>query len=116
MRNSMMIAVGMGMVLGLAAAWAWGDEGGAATKQSNPAEIARLIEQLGGKTAAEREAAQDALEKIGEPAVEALHVATADKNAERAARARATLHKIEAAARRVRLQKADERITALLGI
>lgn len=42
----------------------------------DPAEIARLIEQLASDDAAEREAAKEALVKIGEPAIEPLRVAT----------------------------------------
>ncbi len=43
---------------------------------ADPAEIARLVEQLASDDAAEREAAKAALVKIGEPAIEPLRVAT----------------------------------------
>jgi len=81
MRKSMMIAVGLAMVLGLAAVQAWADAGDAAkggeadkaakqpaTQPASDAEIAKLIGQLGSATLAERAAAQKSLVKIGHPA------------------------------------------------
>jgi len=92
-----------------------GDEAkGNSSKTATAGEVAKLIEQLGGETADERAAAQKALERIGEPASEALWAARDDKNPERAARARATLRQIVESDQRKRMREADEQISALL--
>ncbi len=98
------LVIGLGLLLGLTAAWA-GD--GAATALAPPTGsgpstqpaadapgIQRLIEQLGDPKVAERNSAQQALVKIGLPAVEALTAAAKDANLERAGRARDTLAKM----------------------
>ena len=59
------------------------------------AEIDRLIEQLGSEKLADRAWAQQALVRIGLPAVSRLREAASDKNAERAARAKEALTQIE---------------------
>ena len=102
------MAIGLGMLLGFATAWA--NDGGvtaatgsaaseaAATPGSTPAsagDIERLIEQLGGETSARRDAAQQALVRIGLPAAAALRAACKDNNAERAQRAKVALTRIE---------------------
>ncbi len=68
----------------------------AATK----AKIAKFIKQLGADKAVDREKAQQELVKIGGPAVDALHMATKDKNPERAARAKAALAEVLIAVKR----------------
>lgn len=105
-----------GLVLVGVQAWAAGDDakGNASKTAATTAEIARLIEHLGSETVTEREAAQKALEKIGEPASEALWDARYDKNAERAARAWVTLRRIVESAQRKRIREADEQISALI--
>jgi hypothetical protein len=62
---------------------------------ADAAEIERLIKQLGSDKFAEREAAQQALVKIGEPAKAALQAAARDKKQERASRAVSALKQIE---------------------
>jgi HEAT repeat protein len=66
-----------------------------ASLAASPAEIERLIGQLSGEKFAQREAAQQALVKIGLPAVALLQKAAADENAERSGRAKAALKQIE---------------------
>ena len=106
--------IGLAMVLGLAAAWAWaGDVGtsptpgvsadpgpstqpaGTASVPANAAEIARLIEQLGGETFTQRDAAQEALVRIGPTALPALRAGSQDKNPERNLRAKRAILSIE---------------------
>ena len=67
--------------------------------------IAELIRQLGSEKSAERNGAQQALEKIGQPAVRSLEAATGDKDAERAARAKAALAGIRREAARLALAR-----------
>ncbi|MCY2931625.1 MAG: hypothetical protein NTV86_19460 [Planctomycetota bacterium] len=64
--------------------------------QSQPSatRIPALIGQLGSPSAKEREEAQKALVEIGEPALEALKAAAADKDVERAARAKQAIETI----------------------
>jgi protocatechuate 3,4-dioxygenase beta subunit len=62
---------------------------------ADAAEIERLIKQLGSDKFAEREAAQQALVKIGEPAKATLQAAARDKKQERASRAVSALKQIE---------------------
>ncbi len=114
MRRSMILAAGL--VLVGAQAWAAGDDakGNSSKTAATAVEIARLIEQLGGETSADRNAAQKAIEKMGEPAAEALKAATTDKNAERAARAEVALHQIEKVVRQEWIRKTDERMSAVL--
>jgi len=69
--------------------------GQATQPTAGPAEIERLIGQLSGEKFAQREAAQQALVKIGLPAVALLQKAAADENAERSGRAKAALKQIE---------------------
>jgi len=83
-------------------------------EQAVAREVARLIDQLGSETAAARDAAQKALVKIGLPAVEALRAAVADKNVERAARARDTLRQIEQSPACERIRQMDERLSAMM--
>ena len=71
------------------------------------AEIARLIERLAGDEIAQRDAAQAALVKIGQPAAKALETAAGDKDVERAIRAKAALAAI-------RKQSDAERIRSVL--
>jgi beta-lactamase regulating signal transducer with metallopeptidase domain/HEAT repeat protein len=59
------------------------------------AEIDRLIKQLGSEKFAEREAAQQALVKIGLPALATLELAAQSADAERAARAKVVVQAIE---------------------
>jgi hypothetical protein len=61
-----------------------------------PPDIARLLEQLGSPNFEEREAASKALEKIGEPALEALRVASRSPDAEVRRRAAELFKAIEA--------------------
>jgi len=61
---------------------------------ASAAEIARLVGQLGAGDARQRNEAQKALEKIGEPAVGELEKAARDGNLERAMRAKAALDEI----------------------
>ena len=70
----------------------------AAQPAADAAEIERLIKQLGSERQTERDAAQQALVKVGLPAVAALQSATADKDAERAERAKAAWRQIEESA------------------
>jgi hypothetical protein len=56
-----------------------------------PAEVERLIKQLGADPFKEREAAQAALLEIGEPAMAALQAAAKDSDVERASRAKQLL-------------------------
>ncbi|MCY2926213.1 MAG: M56 family metallopeptidase, partial [Planctomycetota bacterium] len=58
--------------------------------------IPALIGQLGSASAKEREEAQKTLVEIGEPAIDSLRLATADKDLERAARAKEALRLISA--------------------
>ena len=100
---------GLWLLLGVTAAWA-GD--GAATApapstgpgpSTQPAggpgpgqdRIAQLVDQLGSEKFAERDAAQQALVKIGLPAVEHLRAAAEDKNMERSERAKQAMKQIE---------------------
>jgi hypothetical protein len=76
--------------------------------------IDRLIEQLGGETVSQRDAAQQALVKIGLPAMEALRAAAADRNAERAERAKAALRQIEEATAQEQIRRTNERFSAML--
>jgi hypothetical protein len=57
--------------------------------------IDRLIEQLGGETVSQRDAAQQALETIGSAALPALRAASRDRNPERALRAGETAKAID---------------------
>jgi hypothetical protein len=70
----------------------------AAQPMAGPAEIERLIRQLGSDKFAERETAQQALVEIGLPAVGSLQKAASDENIERAGRAKAALKQIEESA------------------
>jgi 1,2-phenylacetyl-CoA epoxidase catalytic subunit len=81
---------------------------------ADAAEIERLIRQLGGDTSAQREAAQQALVKIGPPAMEALRAAAADISAERAERAKAALRQIEEATAQEQIRRTNERFSAML--
>jgi beta-lactamase regulating signal transducer with metallopeptidase domain/HEAT repeat protein len=56
--------------------------------------VAELIGQLGGSKYSQREAAQDELVKIGQPAVKALRAAGGDRNLERSNRAKTALEEI----------------------
>ena len=69
-----------------------------ASPAADAAGIDRLIEQLGGEKIADRVAAQQSLVKTGLPAVSRLQDAVADKNPERAARAKDALSQIEESA------------------
>jgi type II secretion system protein G len=83
-------------------------------EQAVAREVAKLIDQLGSETAAARDAAQEALVKIGLPALPALRVATADKNGVRATRARDALRQIEQSPACERIRQADERLAAMM--
>lgn len=76
-------------------------------------DIERLIAQLAGETSAQREAAQQALVKIGLPAAAALRAACKDNNAERAQRAKVALMLIEEAVAREAMRKAIGQMSAL---
>jgi hypothetical protein len=69
-----------------------------ASPAADAAGIDRLIEQLGAEKIADRVAAQQSLVKTGLPAVSRLQTAVADKNPERAARAKDALSQIEESA------------------
>jgi HEAT repeat protein len=69
---------------------------GPASAPAAPAEIARLIRQLGSENFAERQQAEQALVKIGSPAVKPLEAARSDDNPERALPAAAALRAIAA--------------------
>jgi HEAT repeat protein len=69
--------------------------GAGAESTATPAEIARLIRRLGSTDFDEREAAVKALEAIGPAALDALDVATADKDPEVRRRADSLLETIE---------------------
>jgi hypothetical protein len=122
MRGCLMI--GLGLLVGVTAAWAGNEaatvpapsagSGPSTQPAADAAGIDRLIEQLGGETAAQREAAQQALVKIGLPAAEALRAAAADRNAERAERAKAALRQIEGAISQERIRRTKERFSAML--
>jgi ankyrin repeat protein len=97
---------GLWLLLGVTAAWA--GDGGAATVSApstgsgpstqpagDAAGIQRLIGRLGSDKFAERDAAQQALVKIGLPAVEHLRAAAEDKNRERSERAKQAMEQIE---------------------
>jgi hypothetical protein len=62
---------------------------------ADAAKIARLIEQLGSDTFAERQKATEALDAIGEPALEALRKAAKSTDAEVRKRAQGLLDKLE---------------------
>jgi hypothetical protein len=62
---------------------------------ADAAGIDRLIEQLGGETVSQRDAAQQALEAIGSAALPALRAASRDRNPERALRAGETAKAID---------------------
>jgi hypothetical protein len=106
------LVIGLGLLLGLTAAWA-GDGGGTAPAPSTssgpgtqpavrqappqgtqPAEIDRLIGQLGAESWLDRHAAEEALVKIGQPAIGALEKAVWDYDGEHVARAKAALARI----------------------
>ena len=72
--------------------------GQATQPTAGPAEIERLIGQFSGEKFAQRVAAQQSLVKTGLPAVALLQKAAADKNPERAARAKDALSQIEESA------------------
>jgi hypothetical protein len=59
------------------------------------AKIAKLVEQLGSDSFADRQKANDALDAIGEPALEALRKATSSTDAEVRKRAKELVDKIE---------------------
>jgi hypothetical protein len=66
-----------------------------AAEKADAAAIAKLIEQLGSDTFADRQKASDALDAIGEPALEALRKAAKSTDAEVRKRAGALVEKIE---------------------
>lgn len=103
------LVVGLGLLLGLAAAWAGDGDATAAAPSTEPGpstqpagklsasqeHIAQLVAQLGSKKYAQRQAAVKELIEIGRPALSAIKAAVSDKDAERAERARRTLKIIE---------------------
>ena len=82
------ILLGMGLVAGLIAA-------PAPTEVPDAGKIARLIEQLGSDSFTERQKASEALDAIGEPALEGLRKATASQDAEVRKRSLDLVSKIE---------------------
>ncbi|MCK4627098.1 MAG: HEAT repeat domain-containing protein, partial [Phycisphaerae bacterium] len=80
--------------------------------------IAKLITQLASKNYKDREKAQQSLVRIGIPAIPALQAATADKEPERANRAKLALKEIEKRAKAMRMQflaKAANLLTEAVG-
>ena len=65
-----------------------------ALRRAEGDQVDRLIQQLGGKSYAQRQAAYKRLIEIGKPALEALKAAAADKDPERAQRARLALAEV----------------------
>jgi len=107
MRRSMVI--GLEIVLGLAAAWAWADDGNApppaappgtvasatmAADENMAGQIAEWVKQLGSSEYADRESAQSKLIGLGWSAVPALREAATDKNPEIANRAAGAIEAI----------------------
>jgi hypothetical protein len=92
------LLLGLG-VLGLLGLPVQGDENSDASK------IAKLIEELGSDTFAVRQKAAEALDAIGEPALEALRKAASSKDAETRKRATDLVSKIEKRAESSRVLK-----------
>jgi hypothetical protein len=87
MRNKFLTAA-LGIVLGLGVV-AVAPTPAPAAPPTDPAAIAKLIDQLGSSEFEEREKAQKALDAIGAPALDALRKAAADPKAEPEVRMRA---------------------------
>ena len=95
MRKSMALVAGLVLFLVGAQSRGAGDEAkGNSSKTATAGEIAKLIGQLGAESHKDRLTAEDALVKIGKPAVGPLQKAVAGDDEEQAKRARAALVRI----------------------